>query len=176
MLFDSNIKWTHPDEIPSLFRTDSSTSSVSIQSLTPRLDEDQGWYLIGEEADPKNRTFMLCITVAFAANLKHLLPQGEWAIQDFHAFQVCPVCRVCQLPSSSTDTMAFLILLSGVPIKCPSATSDSSGGFFFFYTLFGNSVTTDPFFDVIEPNFPSEIFSQLFFLPLSQFLLGKVAP
>merc|ERR1719193_1656241 len=96
-----------------------SLTPAELQALTPQLDVEEGWYWIGDKNDPQNRTFMLCITVAFAANLKHLLPPG-------------------------------------VPIKCPSSTSDSNGGFFFFYTLFGNSVTTDPFFDVLEPNFPSE--------------------
>jgi len=87
------------------------------KSLMPQLDDENGWYLIGNKNDVDNRTFMLSVTVAFAANLKYLLPRG-------------------------------------VPEICPA--SDEDNGFFFFYTLFGNSVTTDPFFDVLAPSFPSE--------------------
>ena len=56
--------------------TAASLTATEMQMLTPQLDEDEGWYLIGDKLDPQNRTFMLCITVAFAANLKHLLPAG----------------------------------------------------------------------------------------------------
>ena len=64
----------HPT--PSIDTTVSSLTAAEVQALTPQLDEDEAWYLIGEKTDPQNRTFKLCITVAFAANLKHLLPTG----------------------------------------------------------------------------------------------------
>ncbi|GFO36195.1 centrosomal protein of 120 kda [Plakobranchus ocellatus] len=32
----------------------------------------------------------------------------------------------------------------------------ASGGFFFYYSLLGNDVTNEPFFDLVHPNFPAE--------------------
>lgn len=85
--------------------------NLDMNSLTPVLDEDGGFYQIGPGSTCSEK-FVISVTIAYANNLPHLIP-------------------------SSTQ-------LSG------------SRGFYFYYSLLGNDVTNEPFFDLIHPNFPAE--------------------
>ncbi|RUS71785.1 hypothetical protein EGW08_020454 [Elysia chlorotica] len=67
-----------------------------------------------------------------------------------------------QIGPSATCTDKFVISVTiayagNLPHLIPSTTQIStSRGFFFYYSLLGNDVTNEPFFDLVHPNFPAE--------------------
>ncbi|GFS03226.1 centrosomal protein of 120 kDa [Elysia marginata] len=88
-----------------------SGKGIDMNSLTPVLDEEGGFYQIGPHSTCTEK-FVISVTIAYANNLPHLIP--------------------------STTQLS------------------SSRGFYFYYSLLGNDVTNEPFFDLIHPNFPAE--------------------
>ncbi|KAK3743125.1 hypothetical protein RRG08_063983 [Elysia crispata] len=67
-----------------------------------------------------------------------------------------------QIGPSTTCTEKFVISVTiayagNLSHLIPSTTQISSTrGFFFYYSLLGNDVTNEPFFDLVHPNFPAE--------------------
>ncbi|BFY97039.1 hypothetical protein BsWGS_00079 [Bradybaena similaris] len=69
-------------------------------------------------------------------------------------YQIGPV-KTCSELFVLSVTIAYA---SNLPQLIPSSVplSSSTGGFFFYYSLLGNDVTNEPFFDLVSPNFPAE--------------------
>ncbi|CAG5135088.1 unnamed protein product, partial [Candidula unifasciata] len=69
-------------------------------------------------------------------------------------YQIGPV-KTCSELFVLSVTIAYA---NNLPQLIPSSVplSSSSNGFFFYYSLLGNDVTNEPFFDLVNPNFPAE--------------------
>ncbi|XP_033634352.1 centrosomal protein of 120 kDa-like [Asterias rubens] len=89
-----------------------SQHEIPPSSLKPILNDAEGCYQIGPP-DSCTESFVLSVTIAYAANLAQLVPSS--------------------IPLPSRDK-----------------------GFFFFYSLFGNDVTNEPFHDLLNPSFTAE--------------------
>ncbi|XP_059160002.1 centrosomal protein of 120 kDa-like [Physella acuta] len=67
-----------------------------------------------------------------------------------------------QIGPAKTCTEQFVLSITiayatNLPQLIPSNTPlNSSGGFFFYYSLLGNDVTNEPFHDLVNPSFPAE--------------------
>ncbi|CAL1540527.1 unnamed protein product [Lymnaea stagnalis] len=68
-------------------------------------------------------------------------------------YQIGPA-KVCKEQFVLSVTIAYA---RNLPHLIPSTTPlSSSNGFFFYYSLLGNDVTNEPFYDLVSPNFPAE--------------------
>ncbi|XP_038078824.1 centrosomal protein of 120 kDa-like [Patiria miniata] len=101
-----------PRRAPGMPDEDSSDVEIDPSFLKPILNDTDGFYQIGP-TDQCTESFVLSVTIAYAANLAQLVPSN--------------------IPLPSRDK-----------------------GFFFYYSLFGNDVTNEPFHDLLNASFPAE--------------------
>ncbi|XP_022093921.1 centrosomal protein of 120 kDa-like isoform X2 [Acanthaster planci] len=101
-----------PRKAPGMPDDGTSDAEIDPSSLKPVLNETEGFYQIGP-ADRCTESFVLSVTIGYAANLAQLVPSN--------------------IPLPSRDK-----------------------GFYFYYSLFGNDVTNEPFHDLLNASFPAE--------------------
>ena len=109
--------------------------SPELRMLKPVLNEEEGYYQIGPPSSC-NEFFTLAVTVSFATNL----PQ---------VYNSSPLLSLTILKRFLTWCFPSQQL---IPTSIPLASS----GYFFYYSLLGNDVTNETFYDLLSPSFPPE--------------------
>lgn len=112
------------------------------------LIPDQGYYQVGP-ADYCTDMFLLSVTLAFATKLEQ--------VRIFTAALVAGQAEaVFRVSSGSAELKSTF--QSFLPQLIPSTMKLSAEGseFFFYYTLLGNDITSEPFRNLLSPDFEPE--------------------